>query len=353
MDKTQIIQQDMEYICQAEYIPWDKLKNKTILITGGTGLIGMTLIKGLLYANHSRNLNLHILALVRSLEKVKAVFSESETADSCIEFRCCELDKPITLEQHVDYIIHGASPTASAYFVSHPVETIKTGISGTMQLLDIAAEQKADGFLFLSSMEVYGKVATEETLTEDVLGFINPLSVRSCYPETKRMCEALAASYAKEYSIRAMSIRLAQTFGPGIPYQDNRVFAMMARCAIEGENILLQTKGQSRHPYLYTAQAVTAILCVLLCGEAGESYNAANEDTYCSIAEMGEMVAEEFGKGKIRVTFAENGDVSKYPETTFWKLSADKLMNLGWRPEKDLKYIFERMIEVMKMEKHV
>lgn len=342
-----IIQEDMEYICNSESIPWEKLRNKTVMITGGTGLIGSTLIRGLVFANNAKKLGLNIIALVRSMERVKEVFSDEEIAEDCIEFTICSLDAPIECEKKADYIIHGASPTASAFFAAHPVETIKAGLDGTINLLDYAVKNNSDAFLFLSSMEIYGKVETEDKLTEDKLGYINPTIIRSCYPETKRMCEAISASYASEYGIRAMNIRLAQTFGPGVLYDDKRVFAMMARCAMKGENILLQTKGMSRHPYLYTAQAVTAILCVLLNGEAGKSYNAANPDTYCSIAEMGEMVAEKIGGGKICVEFAENGDTSKYPDTSYLNLSVDELEKLGWHYDGDLMYLYERMIQTM------
>lgn len=342
-----IIQEDMEYICKADNIQWDKLRNKTLLITGGTGLIGSTLIRGLLLANKERQLGLKIKLIVRSLERVKEVFEEAEASDECMSFICKDLDTPFDIEGDVDYIIHGASPTASAYFASHPVETIKAGIMGTMNLLELAVQKKSEAFLFLSSMEIYGKVTTEEILTEDKLGYVDPLTIRSCYPETKRMSEALTASYAHEYGIRAMNIRLAQTFGPGVLYDDQRVFAMMARCAMNGENIQLLTKGKSKHPYLYTAQAATAILTVLLSGQAGKSYNAANPDTYCSIAEMGEMVAEKLCGGKIAVTFAENGDTSKYPDTTFLNLSIDAITALGWKPEGDLADIYRRMMEVM------
>lgn len=342
-----IIQEDMEYICNAAYIPWDKLKGRTILITGGTGLIGSTVIRGLLLANKKKDLDLKIKVIVRSPDRVKEVFDDSEAENECLSFICKDLDTPFEIDGDVDYIIHGASPTASAYFASHPVETIKAGIMGTLNLLDLAVKKKTEAFLFLSSMEIYGKITSEDILTEDKLGYIDPVVIRSCYPETKRMSESLTASYASEYGVRAMSIRLAQTFGPGVLYDDKRVFAMMARCAMKGEDIQLLTKGQSKHPYLYTAQAATAILTVLLRGEAGKSYNASNPDTYCSIAEMGEFVAERFGGGKISVTFAENGDVSKYPDTSFLNLSVDAITGLGWKPEGDLAYMYERMMEVM------
>ena len=97
--------------------------------------------------------------------------------------------------------------------------------------------------MFLSSMEAFGEVREEKLLDENALGTVDLSRVRSCYPESKRMCEMICTSYAKEYGVPAMSIRLAQTFGPGVDYDDRRVFAMMTRNAINGEDIVLATKG--------------------------------------------------------------------------------------------------------------
>jgi nucleoside-diphosphate-sugar epimerase len=162
------------------------------------------------------------------------------------------------------------------------------------------------------------------------------------------MCELLCSSYAYEYKVPAMNIRLAQTFGPGVDYNDRRVFAMMTRCAIKGEDIVLATKGTSRHPYLYTAQAVTAILTVLLRGKPGETYNAANPSTYCSIFEMGEMVADQIAQGKIRVRVDESGDTARYPAPSYLNLDISAIESLGWEPSHDLVWMYKRLERYMR-----
>ena len=162
-------------------------------------------------------------------------------------------------------------------------------------------------------------------------------------PQMKRkLCE--------EYGVPAVSIRLAQTFGPGVDYNDKRVFAMMTRNAMDGKDIVLATKGTSRHPYLYTAQAVTAVLTVLLKGEPGETYNAANPSTYCSIFEMGEMVAREVAGGKISVRVDENGDASKYPAPSYLNMDISKISALGWKPEHDLVWMYKRLERSLRAE---
>ena len=125
----------------------------------------------------------------------------------------------------------------------------------------------------------------------------------------------------------------------------------MTRNAINGEDIVLATKGTSRHPYLYTAQAVTAILTVLLKGEPGQTYNAANPSTYCSIFEMGEMVAREVAGGRIIVRVDENGDASRYPAPSFLKMDISKIEALGWRPQHDLVWMYKRLESWLRSER--
>lgn len=348
MNNSEIFNEDLRRISQ-EVLPWDKLKKANILVTGGTGLIGMTAIHALVYAGREKGLDLHITAIVRSPQKAQRVFGEYADAPE-IDFLEGSIEDLPPLPDNIEYWIHGACPTASAFMTEHPVEVIKTSVQGTMNLLEEAKKRDVRGFVFLSSMEAFGEVNTEDSLDEKALGKIDLTRVRSCYPESKRMCEMLCTSYAKEYAVPAMSIRLAQTFGPGVDYNDRRVFAMMTRNAINGEDIVLATRGTSRHPYLYTAQAVTAILTVLLKGTPGETYNAANPETYCSIFEMGEMVAREVAGGRISVRVDENGDASRYPAPSFLNMDIAKILSLGWRPEHDLVWMYKRLESCLRSE---
>ena len=341
-----IFLEDMERIA-SEPLPWDSLKDSSVLITGATGLIGMTTIKALLHADTVHGLHMQIFAIVRDPAKAGRIFSES-ISDPRLQFLKGTMEELPPLPQKIDYWIHGACPTASAFMTEHPVEVIKTSVEGTINLLEEAKKRSTEGFVFLSSMEAFGEVDSEIALDERTLGKIDLERTRSCYPESKRMCEMICTSYAEEYGVPAMSIRLAQTFGPGVDPGDRRVFAMMTRNAIAGEDIVLATKGTSRHPYLYTAQAVTAILTVLLSGGPGETYNAANPATYCSIFEMGEMVAEKIAGGKISVRVDENGDASRYPAPSFLNMDISRISRLGWRPDHDLVWMYRRLERYMR-----
>ncbi|MCM1386972.1 MAG: NAD(P)-dependent oxidoreductase [Bacillus sp. (in: Bacteria)] len=344
-------QRDLELLCQQEYIPWELLRNKNILVTGATGLIGSTMIKALAYVNRTRQLDIKILAPVRSLERAGTQFAQLLQDTDELIFMEGTVERLPTIAYPVHYIIHGASPTASEYFITKPVETIKTAVIGTINLLELAKEKKVESFVYLSSMEIYGAPRSEDKLTEQDLGYINPLIVRNCYPEAKRQCESLCASYADEFDVRCMSIRLAQTFGPGVGREDVRVFAEFARCAREGKDIVLLTDGGSKRCYLYTFDAVSAILTVLLKGEKGKAYNAANPETYCSVLEMADKVAQELSKEKIAVKFADNKERSlKFPPPHFYNLDIDELLKLGWKPTKNLLEMYQNMMCTMEGE---
>ena len=339
--QSKIYLEDMNFVAACSSIDWEKLRNKNILVTGGTGLIGSTLINALLYANDKKHLHLQVVALVRNIEKARTIFGEHNSLKLVVG----TVEKLPDLDMPIDYIVHGASPTASAFFVEHPVETIKTAVTGTINLLEIAVQKCVQGFVYLSSMEVYGAPHTDDVIPETQGTTVDTMSVRSCYPEAKRMCESLCASYASEYKVPAMAIRLAQTFGAGVAADDVRVFAEFARCAMHKQDIVLQTAGTSKRCYLYTADAVTAILTILLAGKAGEAYNVANRDTYCSIVEMAHMVSEKLADGAIKVYVPTDGKPEqKFPPPHNLNLGTDKVQKLGWRADKSLVEMYERMI---------
>ncbi len=334
--------EDMKYISSASYIPWELLKGKTILVTGATGLIGFNLINGLLYADREKKLNLTVLALVRNLERAKDRF-QGLSEDGHLRFIVGDVRKIPEIEQPIDYIVHGASQTASKAFIQEPVETILTAVYGTENMLKLAKNKKPKGFVYLSSMEVYGYPEKGHKVTEDEIGALSPLDVRNSYPLSKQLCESLCCAYAREYNVPTRILRLTQTFGPGVNYNDNRIFAELARCVLEKRDIVLKTKGETERSYLYIADAVTAILAVLLRGKDGWAYNAANEDTYCSIAEMAYKVAE---MGGVNVNF-EIQDIKTegFPKTLYMDMDTTILRNLGWTWGGNILDIYIKMVQ--------
>lgn len=325
---------------------WEQLRNKAFLITGATGLIGSVLAKCLLELNRQKSLGIKMIAVVRSLEKAHKVFADEYPE---ILFHQIDLYKinQNSIKEHIDYVVHLASPTASKYFVEHPVETLRTAVEGTTAVLDFAKDAKVKGVVYASSLETYGSNHTDDWLKEDFQGYVNPTEVRSSYNIGKRASECLCHSYALEYDVPVTIARFTQVFGAGISLEENRVFAQFARSVIKGEDIVLHTKGDSAKPYCYTIDAVSAILYLLLRGVKGEAYNIANKDSFISIREMAQMVVNEFNTD-IRVIVSQNDNMGYAPETRL-KLNTSKIEALGWHPRYELREMFERLINFMKI----
>lgn len=339
-----VLKRDMDYICNDSNIDFGVFEGRTILITGATGLIGFNLVTAL----SSSSYGIKVLALVRDIDKAKKMYKGNST----VNFIIGDVTKPFNIKVPIDYIIHAASQTSSKFFVDEPVETIITAFEGTRNVLEIAKEKKVYSFVFLSTMEVYGAPNTDEKIFEDYSTDLNTMTVRTSYPESKRICEVLCKAYQSEWKVPVKVVRLTQTFGPGVQYRDERVFAEFARCVIEKRNIILHTKGETKRSYLYTADAVSAILTVLLEGADGEAYNAANEITYCSIYEMAKLVSEECAEGSIRVIIEEkDNNQFGYAPTLKMNLDTTKLSNLGWKPKTGLAQMFSNLIDSMKEKK--
>ncbi len=344
--ENEVIKRDLDALME-QGIDFSAFDGKRVLITGATGLIGSNLVNALLYYGLHRDNPPTVLALIRSKDKARRVFAAQ--IEQCPNLKLVQGDvTTLSLpDTDVDYIIHAASQTASRAFVDTPVETILTTLEGTRNMLELCREKGAR-MVYLSSMEVYGTPERGHRVTEEEIGALLPTKVRNCYPLSKQMAECLCASYAAEYGVACSILRLTQTFGPGVAYQDGRVFAEFARCALEGRDIVLKTKGETRRSYLYTADAVSAVVTVLLRGKAGEAYTAANEDTFCSIYEMAQTVCHELADDRISVRI-EPCDVEKlgYAGTLFMDLDTGKLRSLGWRAVYGLSEMYRSMAKTM------
>ena len=348
MWNNEIYLNDIDMVLNTKSIDYKKLKNKTVLVTGATGIIGSLIVNTLLMANKKKKLNCKVIAMVRNIEKANKMYEEQLKEDLSLNFLVGDVKKKIECSESVDYVVHAASETSSKMFVNDPLEIIDTILMGTRNVLDLAKEKKASKTIFLSTMEVYGRPETDEKIDEKHSTNLMTCEVRDCYPISKRTAENLCFCYSKVNDIKIDVLRLTQTFGPGVRYDDGRVFAEFARCAIEGRDIILHTKGETKRSYLYLADAVSAILTVLTNEKSNEVYNVANEDTYCSIYEMANLVA----KGHNIKVKIELDDIEKYgfSKTLHLNLDTSKLQQLGWKPTTNLEEMFDNLIKTMKEE---
>lgn len=317
----------------------DLLHNRTILITGATGLIGSNLVHCLL----ALDCKIKVVAPIRDLKKAVRIFSQNELENMRL-IECDIISYNYDALCDIDYIVHCAAPTASKYFIEHPVETFDVIYSGTKVLLNYARKRQIKGFVFLSSLEVYGEIYDDsKPVCEDSQGYLDIMAVRSSYPMAKRAAENLCCLYAAEYGVPVMVARLTQTTGAGIALDDNRVIAQFARLATYGNDIVLHTTGESARPYCYTTDAVSAILYILFKGQKGNVYNVANENTYISARDMAEFVRVNFNPS-IKVRVELKNDMGYAPVTKL-NLSTEKLKGLGWLPRYGLYEMFDRLIK--------
>lgn len=346
------LQEDLENITDSN-IPLKELKDKTVFITGATGLIGSLLVRTLLCCNRKKNTNVRILALVRNRDKAEKIFKDLLKNES-IEIVVGDITGKLEINKKIDYIFHCASVTASKVMISKPVDVIRTAINGTENMLELAREKSVKSMIYISSMEMYGSFAEDpgKKVSEDMLGYINPLIIRSNYPESKRMCENMCVAYAAQYHVPVKIARLAQTFGAGVLSGENRVFAQFARSAMNGLDIVLHTQGKSEGNYCYTSDVMRALLILLIKGKDAEAYNIANEEAHITIAAMANMVAAEIAETPVSVIFdIPDKNLYGYANDTKMHLDASKMEALGWKPEVNLKEAYKRLIGSMQFQK--
>ena len=334
-----ILQRTADEIAADSGLPWDELRGSSVVVTGSTGLIGSHLVRSLLAFNDHHDGDISLILLVRNVEKAQSLFGAREDANIVPwslgeEFKC---------PGPVDYFVHAACGTSSKAFSASPATTIMQIVAGANEMLKSALEAECKKFVFLSTMEVYGEV--EGVASEDNLGKLDPMVVRNSYPEAKRLAECLCASYWSQFNLPTVVLRLSQTFGQGVNKDDARVFAEFGRSAVSGEDIVLFSDGSKRNAYLSVNDAIRAILVSLIRGCAGEAYNVANEETYCSIFEMAEFVLKKYGAEDASV----RREVDREREATFRKssnliLDSSKLRNLGWQPHDDLGKMYKFML---------
>ena len=323
-----------EIVAHIKDVEW--LRNKSILVTGATGFIGSYLIKVLVSLNDANDLKLSIYAIARSKEK-----AQKEDIFDKINWHFCNMSDKIDISEHIDYIIHTASPTDSKGFINQPVETINQPISWINNLMELAIKNKIDGMVFLSSLEVYGVCVEDKFLSEKDSYKIDCTNIRSSYPEGKRLIECLCCSYAAEYNVPVKIVRLGQTFGPGILASDNRVFAQFARAIANKEDIVLLTKGETKRSYCSIVDAVLGIIIALENGKPGIAYNLASDDSYISIYEMAELFTNGTDS-KIRIEEAEHNE---YLETIKFGLDTKAIKAIGFNSTKSIKKSIPEFIE--------
>ena len=325
-------------------IDWEKYRDKTVLVTGATGRLGMYIVEAISKANIDWNLNITLLALARSAEKLQRIFGESLQLPY-IHPIVQDITQPISWQGDVHYIFHTAGLASPQDFTTNPVGTLWGHVQGTRNVLELAREKHSQKVFYVSTVEIYGEWKKDEEICENDMGPMKCDNARACYPEAKRLCETMLAAYEMQYGIPYMVVRLCHTFGPGIVLDDGRAFSEFLQDVVEGKDIVLQSDGSAMRTYTYVADAVGAMLLAFTKGKE-HSYNIANLDNLISIRDLAELIADLDPKKKVRVRYAvEKEQMLQYLPFKLAIMNVDKIKKLGWEPQVGTKEAFRYTLE--------
>lgn len=343
---NRVLEDDLKTII-AEDLSWEKLKNKTVMITGASGMVGSYMLYVLLMLNDEKHYGIKVDAVMRNVNKLPEEIRNREDVNVVV----ADVTKDIPDVGDIDYIIHAASPASPLIMQNQPVETIAANTIGTFKTLELAKEKNAEGYLFISSREIYGQPDEgQEFFYENTYGFVDQLNPRSCYSEGKKAAETMCVCFHEEYGLNTKIARLAHTYGPGMSIYDGRVQADFLKNVYHNEDIVLKSEGTAVRTYTYIADAIAGMYRILLDSE-DIVYNIGNEAGKVSIRDLAEILVSIYPERGLKLVFdiPEGGTKGTAPYT-LGILSSEKLRKLGWDPKYSVKDGFKRTLEYLELE---
>ncbi|MBP3223113.1 MAG: NAD-dependent epimerase/dehydratase family protein [Actinomycetaceae bacterium] len=320
------------------------LRNKTIAITGATGLIGSFLIDMLIYANDHYDLGAHVYALGRNSEKARQRLPYTHRDD--YTFETYDVSAPLcTPQKKADLAIHLASTTHPRAYSQMPIATMTSNFIGTTNLLDYCAHHNAD-FILASSVEIYGESRKDVTsFDETYCGYLDCNTLRAGYPEAKRASEALCQAYKEERDVSSYIARLPRTFGPTLLQSDTKALSQFLHKGISHEDIILKSEGKQYYSYLYVVDSVIGMLHAYARGSAQEAYNVAHSSGDIHLKDLAQYIATSAGT---RVVFdiPDAQEAKGYSTATQALMNGEKLQILGFTPLYSLNEAIDRTLHI-------
>ena len=327
-------------------IDWNKLSNKVIFLTGGTGLVGRFLTDLLMYKNINDKLNCTIVSLCLNENRAKNIFNKYIDSNN-FKIIVGDVRDKIEYNGKVDYVIHAASNTFPIQYATDPVGTMTIGVIGTYNLLDFGVRKKIKKFIYISSFEVYGTVSNVKSISENDFGVVNSTILRSCYPESKRASESLCIGFSEQYGINTSIVRLSRVFGPTMNIESSLATAQFIKNSINMQDIVLKSDGMQMYSYNYVGDAVSAILTVLINGQDKEAYNVSDDKFNARLKDFAKFAADNANK---KVVFDLPDEIEKkgFSNSVMTILNSDKIKNIGWYTNSDLKTRISETIEILR-----
>lgn len=348
---NEIYFQDIKGIAQMN-LPWSKLHDRSILITGATGLLGTFLIDLIMYKNENDNLSLTVYAIGRNKERAKERLG-TYFENQYFNFIEQDINEEIKTDAPADFVIHAASNTHPVAYSTDPIGTITTNIIGTMNVLNYAVKQNSQRVAFLSTVEIYGENKGDiEKFNEDYLGYINCNTLRAGYPESKRAGESLCQAYIAKYDVDIVIPRLCRVYGPTMLESDSKALAQFIKNAVNYDDIILKSEGNQQFSYIYMADAISAILKIILDGKKGEAYNISDKSSDVTLKYLAAVLAKTSGR---EVVFELPNELEKrgYSTATKAMLNSEKLNELGWSAKYDIKQGLNQTVKILQSQNGV
>ena len=235
-----------------------------------------------------------------------------------------DIVQPILLE--VDWIFNLACPASPVHYQYNPVKTVKTSVMGTLNMLGLAKRVKAR-ILQASTSEVYGDPQVHPQ-PENYAGHVNPIGLRSCYDEGKRVAETLMMDYHRQSQIDVKIVRIFNTYGPRMNTDDGRVVSNFIVAALRGEPIVIHGDGQQSRSFCYVTELVDALYCMMKTENFTGPVNTWNPDEF-TVIELAEKVLEMTNSVSkiVKVDAREDDPIRRKPDISLAK------QRLGWEPE--------------------
>ena len=300
-----------------------------VLVTGGAGFIGSHLCELLVKANHE------VICLDNYFTgSKKNVYPLLDRPG--FEVIRHDIINPIDLE--VDQIYNLACPASPVFYQFNPVRTIQANVLGVTNMLELAKRTKAR-ILQASTSEVYGDPIIHPQ-REDYWGNVNPIGVRSCYDEGKRVAEALMMDYHRQFGVDIRIVRIFNTYGPRMALNDGRVVSNFIVQALQGEDITIYGKGEQTRSFCYVSDLVAGLIAMMNVANFRGPVNLGNpgEFTILSLAEK--VIKMTTSPSKLVFKDLPSDDpVRRKPDIS---LAKEKL---GWAPTIDIDAGLVRTIE--------
>jgi len=300
-----------------------------IVVTGGAGFIGSHLCDVLLSQGHE------VIAVDNLFTGTKRNI-EHLLDNKGFEFIRHDVTLPILLE--CDQVYHLACPASPVHYQYNPIKTIKTNVTGTINMLGVAKRTRAR-FLLASTSEVYGDPLQHPQL-ESYWGNVNPIGPRSCYDEGKRVAETLTVNYKDQGHVDTRIVRIFNTFGPRMLFNDGRVVSNFIVQALKGDNITVYGEGQQTRSFCYVDDLVKGIIATMNREGFHGPVNLGNPNEM-TIMDLAKRVIELTGsKSKIaKRPLPQDDPTRRQPQIDLAK------RELGWQPVVDLNQGLTKTIE--------